>query len=373
MTCKKIGVLEGAPPCATVFYFVRLVVCVGGVDVVPFRALFLARRMSRHRNAMKRIDLANYVEALAANRRPWQAKYFAFYSSLLAGVTTDPVLMQIPLDDHLVHRGDGVFDTAKCVNGSIYNFDAHLARLERSAAAIGVRWAKGMEDIRKLTLEVTRIANQRDCSVRIILARGPGGFGVSPYESPEPTLYIVIYGLGVPFMQVHPDGASVRRTTIPAKPSGMAEIKNCNYLPNVLMKRESVDWKVDFVVGYDAAGHLTEGPTENFGIVTRDRKLVFPRLENILAGTTMLRLVELAETLRAAGELRAICFRDITENEFSGATEVLVVGTTINVVAVRAYERQAIGDGKPGPVYKKLAAMLDADILENSALRTKVF
>ena len=64
----------------------------------------------------------------------------------------------------------------------------------------------------------------------------------------------------------------------------------------------------------------------------------------------------------------------ITASDSSrGATEVLVVGTTINVVAVRAYEGQTIGDGHPGPVYKKLAAMLDADILENSALRTKVF
>jgi len=321
---------------------------------------------------MKRIDLSNYTEALVRSRQLWQAKYFAMYSSLLDGLVTDPVLMQLPVDDHLVHRGDGVFETCKCVAGGIYLLDAHMTRLERSAAAIGIRWPGGMDAVRRLTLETARSAAQRDCSIRVILARGPGSFGVSPYESPAPALYIVVYGLGRAFMDVHPAGATMRRSTIPAKPSEMAEIKNCNYLPNVLMKRESVDWGVDFVVGYDTQGHLTEGPTENAGIVTRQGELAFPQLENILAGTTMLRLVELAKALLDSGELRTSQFRNITEDEVRAAAEVLVVGTTINVVAVRSYEGQPIGDGCPGPVWRRLQTLLETDVLHNEAMRTKV-
>ena len=306
------------------------------------------------------------------SRQTYQAKYFAMYSSLLDGLVTDPVLMQLPMDDHLVHRGDGVFETCKCVAGAIYNLSAHLTRLERSAAVIGIRWPAGMDAVRTLTLETARAATQRDCSIRVILARGPGSFGVNPYESPVPALYIVVYGLGQSFMDRHPAGATVRRSTIPAKPAEMAEIKNCNYLPNVLMKRESVDWGVDFVVGYDARGHLTEGPTENAGLVTHRGELVFPQLENILAGTTMLRLVELAQALLGTGELRAIQFRDIGEAEVRAAAEVLIVGTTINVVAVRAYEGQPIGDGRPGPVWRRLQTLLEEDILRNDAMRTVV-
>jgi len=321
---------------------------------------------------MKRIDLSNYTEALVRSRQPYQANYFAMYSSLLDGLLTEPVLMQLPVDDHLVHRGDGVFETCKCVDGGIYQLDAHLTRLERSAAAIGLRWVRGMADVRQLTVETACAAQQRDCSIRVILARGPGGFGVSPYESPVPALYIVVYGLRRAFMDLHPDGATVRRSLIPAKPAEMAEIKNCNYLPNVLMKRESADWGVDFVVGYDAQGHLTEGPTENAGIVTSRGELVFPRLENILAGTTMLRLAELAQELQRAGELRAIQFRDITEAEVHAAAEMLVVGTTINVVAVRSYEGQPIGNGRPGPIWRRLQTLLEADVTGNAALRTVV-
>ena len=38
--------------------------------------------------------------------------YLAFYSSRLGGITLDPALMVVPMDDHLVHRGHAVFDTA---------------------------------------------------------------------------------------------------------------------------------------------------------------------------------------------------------------------------------------------------------------------
>lgn len=43
--------------------------------------------------------------------------YRAMYSSLIGGITLDPILMVIPIDDHMVHRGHGVFDTAMLMNG----------------------------------------------------------------------------------------------------------------------------------------------------------------------------------------------------------------------------------------------------------------
>jgi branched-chain amino acid aminotransferase len=316
---------------------------------------------------------AQYLSALQRCRQRYHDGYYAMYSSLLGGMVTDPVLMQIPVDDHLVHRGDGVFDTCKCVDGSIYNLDAHLARIERSASAIGIVWPDGTAAIRALTVATLRAGGRRECSGRVILARGPGGFGVSPYESPAPALYILAYALSVPFMTTHPQGARARRSAIPCKPSLFAGVKNCNYLPNVLMKREAVDAGVDYVVGFDPDGHLTEGPTENAGIVTQDGELAFPRLENILAGTTMLRAVELAEPLVASGAIRAIRFRDITEADILAAAEMLMVGTTINVVSVCEYEGRPVGKGIPGPVGCSLNEMLTHDIQTNMRLRTPVF
>jgi branched-chain amino acid aminotransferase len=318
---------------------------------------------------MKTIDLSNYLEVLSALRKPWQQSYYALYSSVLGGVVVDPLLMQVPIDDHLVHRGDGVFDTFKCVGRAAYNLEAHLGRLVRSAGSIGLTWPGGLDEIRALTVQTLAAAGREACFGRMVLARGPGGFGVSPYESPEPALYIVVYAAAEPFMRTHPEGASVRRSTVPVK--AYATVKHCNYLPNVLMKREAVDWGVDFTVGFSDSGFMAEGATENAGIVTRAGELLFPRLDAVLTGTTMLRVMQFAESLVASGALAKVAFRDIAEADVRGAAELLIVGTPVNVVSARTYEGQPVGDGKPGPVARALNRLLERDIAENEALRTR--
>ena len=315
------------------------------------------------------LSAADYARALEAGRRPHHADYYAMWSSLLGGVVTDGALMQVPLDDHVVHRGDGVFDTFKCVRGAAYNLDAHLVRLMHSAAGIGLEWKPGMDDIRRLTLETLRVAGREECSGRVMLSRGPGGFGVNPYESIGTQLYIVVYKMGKPFMTQHPEGARVMRSKVPPKPGFWAGIKNCNYLPNVMMKREAVDNGVDFVLGYDDEGHLTEGAVENAGIVTQKGVLVFPELKNILAGTTMLRVMAMASEMR--GVVKDVEVRGITEAEVEDAAELLIVGTTLNVVAGVVYGGKLIGNGCPGPVWRVLNEALEADMTRNPAMRTE--
>lgn len=319
---------------------------------------------------MKVIDISSYLSVLEGVRKPWHSKYYAMYSSVLGGIVVDPVLMQVPVDDHLVHRGDGVFDTFKCVGHAAYNLDGHLQRLLRSASSIGLTWPEGIDDIRRLTVEVLAASNRAECSGRVMIARGPGSFGVSPYESPQPALYIVVYASGEPFMAKHPEGARVRRSHIPVKPARFATVKNCNYLPNVMMKRESLDWGVDFVVGFDENGNMAEGATENFGIVTSAGELIFPRMDNVLDGTTMLRVMQLAESLIDKGTLRRIAFQDISDTDARSAAEMLIVGTTINVVSVREFEGMPVGSGRPGPVGSALNDLLVKDIASNGALRT---
>lgn len=47
--------------------------------------------------------------------------------------------MQIPIDDHMVHRGHGVFDTCILIDGYLYQLDAHIKRLLSSAEKAGIR------------------------------------------------------------------------------------------------------------------------------------------------------------------------------------------------------------------------------------------
>src|SRR5262245_52485050 len=79
------------------------------------------------------LQAAEALEQLRALRKKQPVGFAAFYSSQLGGIVTDPALMVIPFDDHMVHRGHGVFDTAAIVNGKVYDLEAHLDRFLRSA------------------------------------------------------------------------------------------------------------------------------------------------------------------------------------------------------------------------------------------------
>lgn len=62
--------------------------------------------------------MSKVVERLKVARQG-QEEFVAMYSSVVGGITTDPAGMVLPLDDHMVHRGHGVFDTAMIINGSV--------------------------------------------------------------------------------------------------------------------------------------------------------------------------------------------------------------------------------------------------------------
>ena len=322
---------------------------------------------------MKLFTVEDFGELAERARKPFHDKYFAMYSSVYGGVVTDRVLMNVPVDDHLVHRGDGIFETLKCLDGRIYNMAAHLARLAESGSRLELKLPCTLEELSARAVATVRAGGQRECSIRILVSRGSGSLGVSPYDCSEPGLYIVVSRRKPSFMTAHPEGATAKTSIHAAKPAFFARAKNCNYVPNALMKKESIDAGVDFVVGFDAEGRLTEGPTENVGIVTSAGRLLFPRLEGILAGTTMMRVVDLARQLVGSGDLSDTAFVDIVRADIVGAAEVLVVGTTPDVTAVRELDGEAVGAGPEGKVFQMLSALLLDDIENNREMHTYVF
>ena len=295
------------------------------------------------------------------------------YSSAWDGMVTDASLMVVPADDHMVHRGDGVFETIKCVNGRIYCLAAHLDRLAFSARNVGMATPWSRDNLADIIVQTIRAGGKRDCLVRILLSRGPGSLGVNPYDCPKPGLYVIVHQLKPSFMEVHPEGARVITSKVPVKPGFFANIKSCNYLPNVLMKKEAVDAGVDFTVSFDEQGLLAEGATENAGIVTAGGQLLVPTTDRILSGTTMFRAVELANTLLAKGMLKSVASASITREMMTSAKEMLIFGTTPDVTAVVEFDRKPVGSGRPGPVFSELNYLIINDIRSNPSVQTIVF
>jgi 4-amino-4-deoxychorismate lyase len=295
-------------------------------------------------------------------------QFSAFYSSQLGGVVTDPALMVIPFDDHMVHRGHGIFDTAAIVEGRIYDLDAHLDRFLLSAERSKLRLSGSREEMRDIIIMTTAASGRRDGSIRYWLSSGPGSLELSPAAGAQPGFFVMIFaGLSYPD-RWYTDGLKVMTTTYPIKPSLYAVTKATNYLPNVLMQMEAKEAGYDNGVFIDANGHVGEGSNMNVAFVTQHGVLAHPKFENVLAGCTSLRLLELAPRLIGDGLLKGVEVRDITVAEAHASREMMLLGSSVKVAPVVDWDGRRIGDGKPGAVAKALLRLLEEDMRTSDRL-----
>jgi 4-amino-4-deoxychorismate lyase len=300
------------------------------------------------------------------SRQP--VKYWAFYSSQLGGVVTDPALMVIPFDDHMVHRGHGIFDTAGLVDGKIYDLEAHLDRFLLSAERSRLRLPGTREEIRDIIVKTTAVSGRRDGSIRYWLSSGPGNLDLTPVAGASPGFFVMVFaGLSYP-ERWFTEGLRVMTTTYPIKAPLYAITKATNYLPNVLMQMEAKEAGFDNGVFVDADGHVGESSNMNVAFVTRDAVLAHPKFDHILSGCTSLRLLELANVLRDQGLLKGVEVRDIPVADARASREMLLLGSSVKVAPIVQWDGQAIGDGRPGPVAKALLRLLDEDMRTSDRL-----
>jgi len=302
------------------------------------------------------------LTGLRALRERQPVKYWAFYSSQLGGIVTDPALMVIPFDDHMVHRGHGIFDTASIVNGRIYDLDAHLDRFIRSAERSNLVLPGSREQVRDIVIRTTALSGRRDGAIRYWLSSGPGSLELSPAAGAEPGFFVMIFaGLVYPD-RWYTDGLKVMTTTLPIKPSLYAITKSTNYLPNVLMQMEAKQAGVDNGVFIDAAGHVGESSNMNVAFVTEDGVFRHPNFDHILSGCTSLRLLELAPQLVAQGLITGVEVCDIPVAEARAAREMMLIGSSIKVASIVEWDGEKIGDGRPGAIAKALLGLLEEDM-----------
>lgn len=320
---------------------------------------------------LKRISGENFVDTLVSRTPPRHDDYLVMYSSLWKGYVTDPALMVVPADDHLVHRGDGVFDVMRCFRGKIYQMEAHLGRLERSARAVSISLPEEFYPIRELIKILVVKGGRKECLVRVVLSRGPGSFSANPFDCPSSQVYINVIRFHDLPARYYQSGVSLVTSRIPIKQSFFATVKSCNYLPNALMKREALSAGYDYAVALDENGFLAEGATENVGILSADGYLRFPGFERTLAGITVQRVAELARGLEKEGMIKGTKFTGITPEQAYQAKEFFIMGTSITVLPVREYDGKTIGKGRPGPVFAGLSELMEKDMLENPELLTQ--
>jgi 4-amino-4-deoxychorismate lyase len=308
------------------------------------------------------------VERLGALRAKQPVKYTAFYSSQLGGIVTDPALMVIPFDDHMVHRGHGIFDTAGIVNGKIYDLEAHLDRFLKSAERSKLKLPAARDAIRDIIIKTTAASGRRDGSIRYWLSSGPGSLDLMPVAGADPGFFVMIFpGLVYP-EKFKTEGVRVMTTTYPIKPPLYAITKTTNYMPNVLMQMEAKEAGYDNGVFVDHDGHVGESSNMNVAFVNQDNVLVHPRFDHILSGCTSMRLLELARKLVSRGVIKDVKVDHVSMSDALAAKEMLLIGSSVKVAGIVQWDDHKIGNGKPGPVAAALLELLEEDMRSSDRL-----
>ena len=297
--------------------------------------------------------------------------YFAFYSSATDAITTNVSLMDVPIDDHAIVRGHAVFDTCMLCGGKTYRLGIHLDRLFASAKKARLPLPFG-EDESANRLRMTAIikatckaSRQENCDVRYWLTGGTGNLGVTP-NGCTPGFYVLTFG-GLPMPPSwQTDGiaeASVPSSLVPLKPPYLAELKSNNYMLNALTMLAAKDRGGTFGIGVDGEGFILESCVLNVVVIGKDKVLRTPPFSHLLRGCTVRKGMELAEAhLVTPGALLAgVSQEKIKLTQCYDALEVFLLAGDTHAYSCVSLDGHKLGDGKPGPVFKALKALLEAD------------
>jgi D-alanine transaminase len=254
----------------------------------------------------------------------------------------------VSVEDRGFQFGDGVYEVVRTYHGVPFQLDAHLARLERSAKAIGLAMPYQAKDWRGFVAEGLKQGGYEDSKVYIQVTRG-----VAPRDHVFPAAAIPTVVMTVRTMR--PLDAALRATgvgviTMEDPRWGRCDIKSVNLLPNVMAKQRAKEAGA-FEAIFVHDGRVTEGAVSNVMVVRNGRLFTAPEGPRILSGVTRAVVLTLARKEGLAVEERSVSLEDLQT-----ADEVLLTGTTVEVLPVVRVDGKPIGAGQPGPVTQRLYA-----------------
>ena len=279
----------------------------------------------------------------------------------LDGQLVDPANAKISVYDHGLLYGDGVFEGIRVYGGKIFECDAHLDRLYKSARAIRLNIPLMPEQF-KAAMEQTIKANDfTDCYIRAAVTRGVGYLGLSPAKCPTPSIFIIADTIELYPREMYEKGmAVITASVIRNHPNALSpRIKSLNYLNNIMAKLEANDAGVPEAIMLNHVGNVAECTADNIFII-RDGQVQTPgTADGILEGVTRSVIFKLCR------QLNIPCIeKTLQRHDLYIADECFLTGSAAEVVAITKIDGRAIGAGQVGPVTRRLMEAFGRHIRE---------
>jgi branched-chain amino acid aminotransferase len=256
----------------------------------------------------------------------------------------------VPVLDHCVLYGDGVFEGIRFINRKIIFHHEHLLRLKASAAALRLQ-VDLLEHYEAQLFAAVDASGLSSGYVRILLTRGIGALDINPTKCSQAKLIVIVARLTLYPDQLYENGLRliVARTIKTPYRSFDCRIKSCNYLNNIMATWEFIDQGASEAIMTDEQGIVSEATVDNiFGV--RNQTLFTPDTDtNCLVGITRAAVMKIA-----AGHGLKVQEGRYTPRDFMSADEVFLTGTGAGVVPVSQIEQTTIGNGGIGVVTRRI-------------------
>jgi branched-chain amino acid aminotransferase len=258
---------------------------------------------------------------------------------------------KISVYDHGLLYGDGVFEGMRIYSHKVFKLQEHLVRLWESAASIGLAMPMTIEQLTADVNECVAKNELEDGYIRLIVTRGSGSLGIDPNRCSDPQVIIIADKITLYPDEYYENGLDlVTAATIRNNPAALnPRIKSLNYLNNVMAKMEGLKAGCVEALMMNHKGEVAECTGDNIFIVQNDRLLTPPIDAGILEGITRNTVLDLAEDMGIATAETSLSRHDIFI-----AQECFLTGSAAEVIAAVRLDDRTIGDGKPGPITKKL-------------------
>jgi branched-chain amino acid aminotransferase len=277
------------------------------------------------------------------------------------GRITDPAEARVSIFDHGLLYGDGVFEGIRFFGGRPFRLEAHLARLERSAAAIELDLPFPRDALRAAIEAVIDRTGAPEGYLRLLVTRGEGDLGLDPRSCRHPTTVVAAAPLRV--FDDAGAGVSVVVASTRQAPCDVvdARIKSLNYLNRLLARLEAVRAGADEAFMLNAQGKLAEGTTDNVFLVRDGVLLTPPASDGALEGITREVVLGLARQLGIPSLETSLGTYDLR-----AAEEAFLVGTGAGLVPIRTIDGRAVARC-PGPIFGRIRDAFDALVRRETA------
>lgn len=271
----------------------------------------------------------------------------------LDGQLVEEADARISVFDHGLLYGDGIFEGIRFYNRRVFRLEEHIRRLYDSARGILLNMPLTPEEMTAALLDTCRANGLDDGYIRLVVTRGTGPLGLSPYKCPRASVIIIVCSI-----QLYPEAAYQNGLTVascatrrPTHDTLSPQVKSLNYLNNVMAKVEAIQAGAEEGLMLNDRGLVAECTGDNIYIIRDGTILTPPITAGALDGITRKAVFDIAASL-------GIPMREaeFSRHDIYTADECFLTGTAAEVIAVSKLDQRPIGDGKPGPVTGRVIA-----------------